>query len=163
MTHIIEGSRILEQRREHDFDLHDLQGRGFGARIDLLTVAVSGDRSRASSTPAGGVRYAFEGRLIRDGEPFGSGRSVLTYFETPGERDAQVGQYLYYARRRINKRIREEHRAALRAAHAARRAISYEKRKKNRALREEAAAVVAAALIARLRSGPSNGDWKLRA
>lgn len=151
MTHITEVSRFLEQRREHDFGLHDSQGRALGARIDLLTVEVSGDRSRGNSTPSGGVRHAFEGRLIRDGEPFGSGRSLLTYFETSEERDAKVREYLYYARRRINQRIKAEHRVAMRASHAARRAVSYEKRKTNRAVREEAAALVAAALIARLK------------
>jgi len=160
MTHIIEASRFLEQRREHDFGVRDSQGRALGARIDLFTVEVSCVRRGAGSTPSDGVRYVFEGRLIRDGKPFGSGRSLLTYFETSGERDAQVGQYLYYARRRIDKRVREEHRAALRASHAEQRAASNAKRKMNRDIREEAAAVAAAALIARVRSAPFTGADK---
>lgn len=150
MTTPIELSRVLEHRHQHDFGVRDPRGRALGARIDRFTVALRGGQTKGHPTLANSVCYAFEGQLVRDGEPFGSGRTMLTYFDTREERDAKVAQYLHYAGRRIKQRVQREHVIARAASASARRMA-------RKAIRQEEAALVMAALIARLRHASARG------
>lgn len=150
MTRSIELSRVLEHRHQHDFGVRDQQGRALGARIDRFTVELHRDQTKGHPALANGICYIFEGRLVRDGEPFGSGRTMLNYFDTREERDAKVAQYLHYAGQRIRQRAQMEHAIAKAASASAQRMA-------RKTIRQEEAALVMAALIARLRHASARG------
>ena len=152
MTHLIETSRVHEARQQHDFGLQDKEARAFGARIDLFTVELRSDPPVAHSKPLEGIRYAFDGRVVLGGELFGHGRTMHRYFASREEREATIAQYLFHARERIRKRIKQQQLAEARRLCAAKDAAIAAKRKARRAIDEEAAMLVAAALIERVRS-----------